>query len=60
MLPPFAANNGGQTMYTDANDLTVGTVDISALTLNGVTVAAVSVIGVTTDERRCHVNRPYQ
>ncbi len=44
----LAANNQGQTMYTDANGLTVGTVDISALTINGVTVAAVSVSGITT------------
>ena len=39
---------GGQTMYTDADDLTVGTVNISALTLNGVTVPALSVTGITT------------
>ena len=46
----FAANNGGQTMYTDADDLTVGTVNISALTLNGVTVPAVSVAGISTTD----------
>ena len=56
----FAANNGGQTMYTDADDLTVGTVNISALTLNGVTVPAVSVTGITTSQRRCHAHGPCQ
>ena len=46
----LAANNQSQTMYTDADDLTVGTVSISALTLNGVTVAAVNVAGITTSD----------
>ena len=47
-------------MYTDADDLTVGTVNISVLTLNGVTVAAVSVTGIFHDRRRRYAYRPCQ